>query len=184
MTGRRRGDGLDLAALVEQEVAGLRRLAYARTGSWAAAEDVVLDVLVDAHRRWGVLQDYDEPMAWARRAVLNRAASWHRRRGRERRALGRLAGRAAPALVGEPVLADEALWSAIRSLTDRQSEVVLLLWFEDLPAREVAGILGCGEDTVRTHWRRARAQLARALGEQDAQDEQDERNDEGQEDER
>ena len=68
---------------------------------------------------------------------------------------------------GEPTLADEALWSAIRSLSDRQVEVVLLLWFEDLPAKDVAAALGCGEDTVRTHWRRAPAHPRPLLGEPD-----------------
>lgn len=121
--------------------------------------------IADAHRRWDHLQGYDEPAAWARRAVLNRAASWHRRRGRERRAVTRLGSQADPPGNGEPALVDTELWSAIRSLSDRQIEVVLLLWFEDLPARGVAALLGCGEDTVRTHWRRARAHLARSLGE-------------------
>ena len=40
----------ELPLLVEREVVGLRRLAYARTGSWTASEDVVQDA-VDAHRR-------------------------------------------------------------------------------------------------------------------------------------
>lgn len=178
VTGEREGD--ELSTLVEREAPGLRRLAYARTGSWPAAEDVVQDVLADAHRRWDTVAAYDDPMAWARRAVLNRAASWHRRRFRERRALGRLAGRAAPesVVVDEPRLDDEELWSAIRSLSDRQAEVVLLLWFEDLPAGQVAEILGCGEDTVRTHWRRARVHLAKALGEHDYGGEDGEQEDE------
>lgn len=162
---------VELSLLVEREVGGLRRLAYARTGSWAAAEDVVQDVLADAHRRWETLRVYDDPVAWARRAVLNRSASWHRKRGRERRAMTRLAGRAEVASVSdEPHFEDAELWEAIRSLSDRQSEVVLLLWFEDLPAAEVARVLGCGEDTVRTHWRRARAHLAEALGERDEEE--------------
>lgn len=159
---------LELSQLVEREILGLRRLAYARTGDWAAAEDVVQDVLSDAHRRWDVLRGYREPAAWARRAVLNRAASWHRRRGRENRALMRLAGRGrteATIEATEPRFADPELWTAIRSLSDRQVDVVLLLWFEDLSAREVAEVLRCGEDTVRTHWRRARARLAQELGE-------------------
>lgn len=163
MTGGTRRAGL--ADLVQEVGPSLRRLAYARTGSWTAAEDVVQDVLADAHRRWSVIGGYDAPEAWARRAVLNRSASWHRRRGRERRALGRLAARPDESLSGEPVLADAELWAAIRGLSDRQAEVVLLLWFEDLPAAEVARTLDCAEDTVRTHWRRARTHLARALDE-------------------
>jgi RNA polymerase sigma factor (sigma-70 family) len=160
------------AALVRDVGPSLRRLAFARTGSWVAAEDVVQDVLSDAHRRWDVVGAYDLPAAWARRAVLNRAASWHRSRGRERRALARVAAREAVAPVpGEPHLADEELWAAVRALSDRQSEVVLLLWFEDLSVTEVAATLGCAEDTVRTHWRRARAHLAEALGETDDEEE-------------
>ena len=65
------------------------------------------------------------------------------------------------------VLADEALWTAIRSLSSRQRDVVLLLWFEDLSVREVASVLDCGEETVRTHWRRARTKLAEQLDESD-----------------
>jgi RNA polymerase sigma factor (sigma-70 family) len=163
-----RGSGapaVELTLLVETEILGLRRLAFARTGSWTAAEDIVQDVLADAHRRWDHVRTYRDPAAWGRRAVLNRTASWHRRRGRERRALTRMAGRAQVPVTSDPTFEDPDLWSAIRSLSERQIEVVLLLWFEDLSAREVAEVLGCGEDTVRTHWRRARAQLARALGE-------------------
>jgi RNA polymerase sigma factor (sigma-70 family) len=171
VTGRS-GVDEEYASLVRDVGPSLRRLVYARTGSWAAAEDVVQDALSDAHRRWDVIGAYDRPAAWARRAVLNRSASWHRSRGRERRALERVAARdAVPPAADEPALADDDLWAAIRALSDRQAEVVLLLWFEDLSASEVAATLGCAEDTVRTHWRRARSHLAEALGETD--DEED-----------
>lgn len=165
--GEANAPAVELALLVEAEILGLRRLAYARTGSWTAAEDIVQDVLADAHRRWDHVRGYREPVAWARRAVLNRSASWHRSRGRERRALTRVAGRAQVVGPDDPKFEDPELWSAIRSLSERQVEVVLLLWFEDLSVREVGAVLGCGEETVRTHWRRAREQLARALGEQE-----------------
>jgi RNA polymerase sigma factor (sigma-70 family) len=143
----------------------IHRLALARTGSWAAAEDLAQDALADAHRRWDRIGTYDDPLAWARRAVLNRSISRLRRRGREQRAVQRLAGQADVRTGEVPVFSDESLWTAIRALSPRQLEVVLLLWFEDLPAAEVAAILDCGEETVRTHWRRARAYLAEALGE-------------------
>ena len=37
----------------------LSRLAFARTGSRADAEDLVQDVLLDAHRRWEVIGRYE-----------------------------------------------------------------------------------------------------------------------------
>lgn len=146
----------------------LRRLAAARTGSWAAAEDLVQDAMADAFRRWDTIGGYDDATAWARRAVLNRTVSRWRRRDREHRALARLAGRPGQGAddPGDlPALADTELWAAIRSLSPRQLEVVLLLWFEQLSVDEVAATIDCGPETVRTHWRRARAHLADALGE-------------------
>jgi RNA polymerase sigma factor (sigma-70 family) len=145
----------------------LMRLAFARTGVTADAEDLVQDALLDAHRRWSVIGRYDDPSLWARRVVLNRSVSRWRRRGRERDALARWAGWRAAAHSDAVPLADEELWAAVRSLSARQRDVVLLLWFEDLPVREVASVLECGEETVRTHWRRARATLAEQLGEDD-----------------
>lgn len=150
-------------------VPSLRRLAAARTGSWATADDVVQEVMSDAFRRWDRIGGYDDPAAWARRAVLNRSISRWRHRDRERRATDALAARAGVSGGDhdEPHLTDTELWTAIRSLSPRQAEVVLLLWFEQMTAAEAAATLGCGEDTVRTHWRRARSRLAEALGEHD-----------------
>lgn len=160
------GGAGDFDAFYASAAPSLLRLAYARTGSWAVGEDLVQDAMADAHRRWREIGRYENPTAWARRAVLNRSVSTLRRRGRERRALERVANRPS-SVVDPPVFADEELWAAIRGLSDRQLEVVLLLWFEDLSAAEVAATLGCGEETVRTHWRRARARLAEVLGEVD-----------------
>jgi RNA polymerase sigma factor (sigma-70 family) len=159
----------DYEAFVRAHLDGLRRLAFARTGSWAGAEDICQDVLADAFRRWSRLSRYDDPLAWARRAVLNRSVSRWRTREREQRALARLGGwRSAPSERG-PVFQDPELWSALRRLSPRQFQVAILLWFEELTVAEVARTLGCGEDTVRTHWRRARASLADALDTQYAE---------------
>lgn len=160
-------EGLSFEEFFAETYPPLRRLALARTGSWAAAEDLAQEAMADAQRRWAVIGSYDNPAAWARRAVFNRSVSRLRRRERERHALQRLAGHPEPAQAEAPAFADEELWEAIRSLSARQMEVVLLLWFEELSVKEVAVTLECGEETVRTHWRRARARLAETLGERD-----------------
>lgn len=148
----------------------LLRLAVARTGSLSDAEDLVQEVLIEAHRRWPTISTYDDPASWARRVVLNMSVSRGRRKSSERSALGRL--RTSPqqphnSELSERPLGDEVLWTAIRALPERQRNVVLLLWFEDLSVASTAAVLECGEETVRTHWRRARSTLAKRLNEVD-----------------
>src|SRR3954447_20679087 len=68
-------------------------LAVALCGDRAAAEDLVQDGFLAAHRKWERVAAYDAPGAFVRRVVLNRAATRRRRRGREAAALERLAAR-------------------------------------------------------------------------------------------
>ncbi len=53
---------------------------------------------------------------------------------------------------------------AVRRLPRRQREVIALTLLEDRSIAETAAILGCGEETVRTHLRRGRQALAVTLG--------------------
>jgi DNA-directed RNA polymerase specialized sigma24 family protein len=72
---------------------GALRLAIVLTGSTAAAEDLVQDAMADAHRHWHRLAGYDDPNAWLRRAVANRAISRRRRLGVAARGVLRLGAR-------------------------------------------------------------------------------------------
>jgi RNA polymerase sigma-70 factor (ECF subfamily) len=53
---------------------------------------------------------------------------------------------------------------AVRRLPRRQRQVIALTLLEDRSISETAEILGCGEETVRTHLRRGRRALAATLG--------------------
>jgi RNA polymerase sigma-70 factor (ECF subfamily) len=54
-------------------------------------------------------------------------------------------------------------WDEVRSLPDRQAQVVALTYVEDLDADTVGEILGIASSTVRVHLARARATLAKRL---------------------
>jgi len=58
---------------------------------------------------------------------------------------------------------DPAFWDALRSLPDRQAEVVALHYVEDLAVADVARILGIAEGTVKVHLHRGRLALAERL---------------------
>lgn len=137
-------------------------LAFALTGDRGAAEDLVQDAFVAAHRKWERVSGYDAPGAFVRRVVANRSRSWFRRRGRESAALARLAAR--PTREHDAPVDGETFWAAVRSLPAQQSRCIALRYVEDLDVAAIAAVLGCAESPVRVHLHRARRTLAIRLG--------------------
>ena len=137
-------------------------LAYVLTGSWAVAEDLAQDAFLDAFRLWDRVGAYDLPGAWIKRVVVNRSASWRRRRGRESNAIDRLRGRYVESQA--PTATDDELWSTVRRLSKRQAQILALTYVDDLSLEQVARVLGISEGTVKTHLQRGRAALSVRLG--------------------
>jgi RNA polymerase sigma-70 factor, ECF subfamily len=152
-------DGFE--AFYRAEYGGLVRLAFVLTGRRDLAEELAQEGFVAAHRRWDRVSALEDPGGWVRRVVTNRCISSGRRHLTELRLLARLRReRAAPT---ELAPADDELWRAVRDLPARQAQVLALVFLEDRSVADVAGILGCGQDTVRTHLRRGRLALAERL---------------------
>src|SRR5262245_23510885 len=154
--------GVSFEGFARRERRPLVELAWSLTGDLGVAEDLAQEALEAAWQAWDRVGGYDRPGAWARRVVANRAAGHTRRASRERRALGRLAGRRAARVELEP--ADGDVWAAIRTLPARQAQVVALHYLEDLSVAEIAGVLACAAGTVKVHLHRGRLALAQQLG--------------------
>jgi RNA polymerase sigma-70 factor (ECF subfamily) len=137
-------------------------LACAVSGSRLVAEDIAQDALLEARRRWDVVGGYDQPGAWLRRVTIQLAGKRLRRARAEAAALLRL-GPPEPVPAGPDDV--EHVLAAIRRLPLRQRAAVTLAYLEDRSVREVAEILGCAEGTAKAHLHKARASLARILGE-------------------
>jgi RNA polymerase sigma-70 factor (ECF subfamily) len=144
------------------EYARVVGLAFGLTGRIAVAEELTQEAFLSAFRRWDRLSKYDQPAAWVRRVVTHRCVSFWRRGMTELRLLSRL--RREPAATVHLPESDERVLHAIRRLPSRQREVIVLVLLDDRPVNEVATILGCAPETVRTHLRRGRLALAEALG--------------------
>ncbi len=130
------------------------------TGSREAGADLAHEAMLRAYRSWSTVGSLDRPGAWIRRVVINLSIDWQRRRGRERRAVARLA----PAPTVE--LADPAstqFWAAVRALPERQRAAVALYYIEDLGVEQIAEILEVTSGTVKTSLFKARRSLERAL---------------------
>ena len=133
------------------------RLAFSLCGSIAVAEELAQEAFVSAHARWRRISRFDRPDLWVRRVVINRSISYRRKQASERTALERVPP--TERADGEPNLADDEVWDALRGLSRRQAEVLALVYVEDRPIAEVALILRLGEETIRTHLKRGRAAL-------------------------
>ena len=137
-------------------------LGYVLCGSRFVAEDLVQDAFAEAHKRWEVVSFYENPTAWLRRVLVNKATSRGRRLTAEAKMLTKVGNRRVPELeVSEPT---SEIWAAVRALPKRQSQVIALRYWDDLGIDEIASILDCKPETVKTHLKRGRGKLAHLLG--------------------
>jgi RNA polymerase sigma-70 factor (sigma-E family) len=145
----------------------LVRLAAMMLGDVVAAEDVVQDAFERLHRHWYRLREPSSGLAYARSCVLNACRSAHRRTSVARRYAPRLAGRQVVGADPADAIGDSAeVMAALRLLTRRQREVVVLRYFADLDVIEIAETLRVSPGAVRATIGRALAVLGRALGEE------------------
>ena len=149
------GDGFD--AFWDSDHAAVLALAAALTGDWGTAEDVTQDAFSAAHGKWDQI---DNPSAWVRRVVTNRAASHWRRRARETAALARFASRSRAVVLAPEY---DEFWAKVRALPRRQAQVVVLRYLEDRSISEIAELLGLAEGTIKATLSHARAALALSL---------------------
>jgi RNA polymerase sigma-70 factor (ECF subfamily) len=185
------GDRAARGALLQRHRERLRRLVALRMDRRLAARldpsDLVQEVLAEAERR---LDDYlrRRPLPffpWLRQLAADRLADAHRRHvqaarrsiAREEHALAGLppgsAEELAARLVGSGTGPSEAIrreelqrrvQAALAALSEPDREVLLLRHLEQLPAREVAAMLGLSEAAVKSRALRAMQRLRALLG--------------------
>ena len=145
-----------VAALYQLHYPALVRLAALLVPDLATAEDIVQDAFAAVHGRWHVLPDADAALAYLRWSVVHQSRSVPPLGGP---AAG--TGEPGSAVIGEP---GSAVMSALRALSARQREVVVLRYFADLPEAEIASATGMSMAAVRNHAAQAMSSLQAGLG--------------------
>lgn len=135
----------------------------------AVAQDLAQETLVRAHQHWGDLLEYDSPMAWCRRVMINLLIDQHRRRTTEQAVLSRAADAqrvAAGTDADDPaVRASIAAWhDLVASLTPTQRLAATLCYADDLSVGEVADTMQISVGSVKSTLSKARRNLRRTLG--------------------
>jgi RNA polymerase sigma-70 factor (sigma-E family) len=166
----READGAEAVAdLFRDHHLQLVRLAVMMVGDVATAEDVVQDAFERLHRHWHrVREPAKNGLAYARSCVLNGCRSSYRRAAVARKYAPWLADRPDASSPDEASAVDDsdAIMAALRVLTLRQREVIVLRYYADLDVAEIAETLRVSPGAVRATVSRALAALGRALGEE------------------
>jgi RNA polymerase sigma-70 factor (sigma-E family) len=135
--------------------------AWLVTADRQIAEDCVQDALVGVHRHWSRVSREGNIEAYARRAAINSALSWRRRRRIAEIPVDQVPEVSAP---DEPELGiDPDLVAALRSLPPRMRAVVALRFVEDRSEAETAHLLGCSAGTVKSASHKGLAKLRESL---------------------
>ena len=148
------------AELARAFAPAIYRLAYARTGSRADAEDIMQEVFVRLLRARPDFADRAHARAWLLRVAANCANDWFRAPWRRRE--GPLTD-SLPA----PEHEDGGVVEAVLALPAKYRTAVHLYYYEELSVAEIAKITGKSESAVKSRLFRARAMLREALKEDD-----------------
>jgi RNA polymerase sigma-70 factor (sigma-E family) len=124
----------------------------------------VQDSFVAMHCGWRRLRDRDKALAYLRRSVVNRSRSVLRHR--------MVIDKNAPAPLPDMPSAEQgaiaqmersAVVDALRALPLRQREALVLRFYADLPAGQIASIMGISTGAVKSHTARGMSAMRAVL---------------------
>ncbi|MER5808328.1 SigE family RNA polymerase sigma factor [Streptomyces sp. NPDC002033] len=141
------------------------RLAVLLVDDQATAEDVVQDAFTALYRRYGEeIAEVDNALGYLRTAVVNTSRSVLRRR-RTARAWVPPVTADVPSAEASVVLgeAQREVLAALRGLTPRRRQVLVLRYWADLSEAEIAETLGISRGSVKSNASRALDALERIL---------------------
>lgn len=163
------GDTQAFARLVDKYYGMVRGLVYSKVSDWSAAEDVTQDVFLTAWTHLGRLKAPEAFLMWLRRIARNSALNWLRmrqyRRALTERNLGPVPEATGPdndpaaAAAREECLED--IGKALRALSPKLRDAMVLFYLEGRTATECAEALGTNVDTMKKRLRLGRKRLQR-----------------------
>lgn len=143
------------------------RMAYLISGSFTDSEDIVQETFVQCYVNRRKIREPRYFQRWLYR-TLTREAWRVCRKSRREQPVEEVFGENTPgnASVLEEVLEnsrDRELYRAIGKLPPKQRTAVVLYYFNAMGTKEIAGVMGCLEGTVKSRLYTARNNLKEAL---------------------
>jgi RNA polymerase sigma-70 factor (ECF subfamily) len=163
-------DGTPLARttfdrLVLEQLPAAQRFAIRLTGDPHAAEDIVQDALLRAHRAWTSFRSQSKFKTWLFQIIINCFRDHLASGSRPAYPLTQdvESQQATPVLNAQSHELGELIASEVSRLPPRQREVLVLITYEQHAIAAVATMLGLSEQNVRTNLSFARERLRQRL---------------------
>ncbi len=153
---------VDIGELFDAHAKYLTRVCIRLTGSRAAAEDVVQEVFITAHRRRSDLIVGSNLRTWLYRVAVNLVRHHHRGSGRYHRFVDRYKNHEKDVKPPGPDVdyarleRAQQIQQCVALLSDKQREVFVLYELEELEGAQIAEVLGIKVNTVWSRLRLAR----------------------------
>jgi len=149
----------------------LRTVVFSRLRDRHATDEVMQEVALAAVRQAAPLQDHAKVSPWLYRLAVRQVLLYRRKKGRQRKLTENYVARSAPtrSTDADPLdwlLADERrdlIQTALRNLSPRDMEILLLKYTEDWSYHEISQQLGVSHSAVEARLHRARRRLRAAL---------------------
>ena len=137
---------------IRRYAAMVYRLALARAGNSADAEDIFQEVFLRYVSKAPAFTSEEHRKAWLLRVTVNCARKLHA-------APWRRLTEPLSDLLAAPEPEESGLWDALQRLRPEDRTVLHLYYYEELSTGEIARLLGCRPGTVRSRLTRARERL-------------------------
>ncbi len=143
----------------------MTRLAYLMVGDHQSAEDVWHEAFIRVSSRLRHVRAREATDSYVRRAVINEARDYARRRQRERRRVGRIHDdQLVRTRLNESVdEQQEEVWELVLKLPWRQRAAVILRYYEGLSEEDSALVLRCSSRAINSLASRALSHLRRTV---------------------
>lgn len=152
-----------LSAIMKEHGEYCLRVAYLYVKDWAIAEEIVQDVFLAYYRQQERFEQRSTLKTYLAKITVHKSHDYLRSWKNKRHILLEKLhiGTRNDTVEKEFIEGEERaiLKEALFTLPIKYREVLILHYYRDLKVREIADILGCSENTVKTRLRRARTLL-------------------------
>lgn len=159
----------DFKKIYNENIQLLFKISYRIVNDAEAAEDLVQDSFIKMNEKHLAFPSSDDAKFWLIRVVKNASLNYAKRKNRERTAYEKILheGNKRQTSSEEELLKEETksqILEALNQLPEKLKTILILREYADLNYKEIGRILGITEGNVKIRVFRAREQLAKIIG--------------------